>query len=54
MCSGRARYDLPGEKWELAIQKAIRRSDFFLVCLSANSIDKRGWIQKEIKQVLDI
>jgi hypothetical protein len=23
---------LPGEKWELAIQKAIQRSDFFLIC----------------------
>jgi hypothetical protein len=45
---------LPGEQWKPCIQKAIRGSDFFLVCLSANSIDKRGWIQKEIKQVLDI
>jgi len=24
---------IPGENWELAIQKAIRRSDFFFVCL---------------------
>jgi hypothetical protein len=45
---------LPGERWKSSIQKAIRRSDFFLVCLSANSIDKRGWIQREIKQALDI
>jgi hypothetical protein len=45
---------LPGEKWELAIHKAIRRSDFCLVCLSANSIDKRGWIQREIRLALDI
>ena len=45
---------LPGERWKTSIQKAVRRSDFFLVCLSANSIDKRGWIQREIKQALDI
>ncbi len=43
-----------GEEWELAVQKAIRHSDFFLVCLSANSVDRRGWIQKEFKQALDI
>jgi len=45
---------LPGEKWELAIQKAIRSSDFFLACLSANSVNRRGVIQKEIKEALDI
>jgi len=45
---------LPGEKWEVAIREAIRRSDFFLACLSANSVTKRGWIQKEIKDALDI
>jgi hypothetical protein len=44
---------LPGEKWKSSIRKAMRGSDFFLVCLSANSIDKRGWIQREIKQALD-
>jgi hypothetical protein len=45
---------LPGESWKLRISQAIRQSDFFLVCLSDNSIDKRGWIQREIKQALDI
>jgi len=45
---------LPGEAWEAAIQKAIRNSDLFLVCLSTNSIYKRGSIQKEIKDALDI
>jgi hypothetical protein len=45
---------LPGEEWELAIQKAIQRSDFFLACLSANSVNKRGYLQKEIKDALDI
>ena len=45
---------LPGEQWSSSIRRAIRRSDFFVACLSANSIDKRGWIQREIKQALDI
>lgn len=45
---------LAGEIWEAAIQRAIRRSDFFLVCLSANSVNRRGQIQKEIKEALDI
>jgi len=44
---------LPGEQWKSRIPQAIRCSDFFLVCLSANSVDKRGWIQKEIKEALD-
>jgi hypothetical protein len=45
---------LPGEQWKSSIQKAIRRSDFFLACLSKNSVSKRGWIQKEIKGALDM
>jgi hypothetical protein len=45
---------LPGEEWELTIQKAIRRSDFFLACLSTNSVTKRGFLQKEIHLALDI
>ena len=45
---------LPGEKWKSSIQKAVRRSDFFLACLSANSVNKRGFLQKEINDALDI
>ncbi|HID20518.1 MAG TPA: toll/interleukin-1 receptor domain-containing protein [Methanophagales archaeon] len=45
---------LPGERWKSSIQKAIRCSDFFLACLSAKSINKRGFLQKEIKIALDI
>jgi hypothetical protein len=44
----------PGEKWKTAIQKAIRDSDFFLACLSANSVSKRGILQGEVKEALDI
>ena len=45
---------LPGENWPSSIQRAIRRSDFFLACLSANSVSKRGFLQREIKDALDI
>jgi Ca-activated chloride channel family protein len=45
---------LPGELWESTIQKAIRASDFFLACLSRNSVNRRGQIQKEISEALNI
>lgn len=44
---------LPGQHWETAIKKAIKGSDFVLVCLSATSINKRGFIRREIKQALE-
>ena len=45
---------LPGEVWKSSIRRAIQCSDFFLACLSANSVSKRGFLQKEIKDALDI
>jgi hypothetical protein len=44
---------LPGELWEGSIQKAIRNSDFFIVCLSKKSVDNRNHIHKEIRYALD-
>ncbi|MGH9845339.1 MAG: SUMF1/EgtB/PvdO family nonheme iron enzyme [Blastocatellia bacterium] len=44
---------LPGQRWEPVIKQALERSDFVLVCLSAASINKRGFLQKEIKQALE-
>lgn len=43
---------LPGQKWKIEIQKAIRKSSFFLTLLSTNSVNKRGFVQKEIKEAL--
>jgi len=43
-----------GEKWEVAIRQAIRRADFFVVCLSNNSVNRRGFMQREIRQALGI
>jgi hypothetical protein len=45
---------LPGEQWRFCIPQAIRNSDFFLACLSKNSVTKRGFLQKEIRDALDI
>jgi hypothetical protein len=45
---------LPGQNWKQVLFKSIRNSHFFLACLSNNSINKRGFIQKEIREVLDI
>jgi RNA polymerase sigma factor (sigma-70 family) len=45
---------LPGERWESCIARAIGQSDFFLVCLSANSIDKKGYMHKEIREALNM
>jgi hypothetical protein len=33
---------LPGEKWELAIERALRQAKTILICLSPNSVSKRG------------
>jgi anti-sigma B factor antagonist len=45
---------LPGQKWEDEIPAAVRNSDVVLVCLSNESINKSGYVQKEIKDALDV
>lgn len=44
---------LPGQEWDLEIEQAIEATDIIIVCLSNNSITKRGYVQKEIKIALD-
>lgn len=44
---------LPGEDWEVEIPNAIYSSDVILVCLSKNSVNKEGMVQKEISFALD-
>ena len=44
---------LPGENWEVEIPRALNASDVILVCLSKNSINKEGYVQKEISFALD-
>lgn len=45
---------LPGELWKKTLIRAIQSSDFFLACMSKNSVKKRGIIQKELKHALDV
>lgn len=44
---------LPGQDWNLMIEKAIRGAHVILVCLSKNSINKEGYIQRELRLALD-
>jgi hypothetical protein len=45
---------LPGQNWEQEIRKAVREADIVIVCLSRDSINKTGFVQKEIKFALDV
>lgn len=44
---------LPGQKWELEIRKAIDSAGAIIVCISRGSINKEGFLQREIRMVLD-
>ena len=44
----------PGQDWEIEIEKAVESSDVVLVCLSNGSINKRGFVQKELRFALDV
>lgn len=44
---------LPGQDWNIEIEKAIEAADVIVVCLSNTSINKDGYVQKEIKIALD-
>jgi hypothetical protein len=46
--------DIPaGAEWEPTISKAIQHSDFFILCLTRNSVDRRGIMQKEIRAAFE-
>ena len=44
----------PGENWRVAVTKAIRESQYFIALLSAHSLTKIGYVQKELKDAFDI
>jgi hypothetical protein len=43
---------LPGQDWNLEMDKAIERSRFFLAILSTNSVSKQGVVQREVKRAM--
>ncbi|MGH1364547.1 MAG: toll/interleukin-1 receptor domain-containing protein [Calditrichia bacterium] len=45
---------LGGQRWKPKITEAIKESDFFFALLSKNSVDKRGYVQKELKIALEV
>jgi formylglycine-generating enzyme required for sulfatase activity len=45
---------LPGHDWHLEIEKAVELTDAVIVFLSNNSVVKEGFVQRELKYVLDI
>lgn len=42
-----------GQKWEFEISKAIDRANIILSFISKNSIDRRGYIQKEFRMAME-
>lgn len=44
---------IAGQDWNQEIRKAVRSSHIVAVCLSASSVTKEGYVQKEIKFALD-
>jgi len=45
---------LPGDDWQYEIKKAIRSCNAFMCLMSSRSVNKRGFVQKEIKEALDV
>lgn len=44
---------LPGDHWKSEIKKAITGSDYVLVFLSPRSVRKTGYVQQEVRLVLE-
>jgi len=45
---------LAGENWKIAIKKAIKDSTYFIALLSSTSLSKKGFVQSELKEALEI
>lgn len=45
---------LPGQLWRPAIEHAIRNSRYFIALLSNASVNRRGYVQKELVIALDV
>jgi hypothetical protein len=44
---------LPGERWHVTIDHAMKESDAIVVCLSSNSVSRKGFFQRELKTALE-
>jgi hypothetical protein len=45
---------LPGDRWKDKIQDAIENSNYFISLLSTRSVNKKGFVQKELKTALEV
>jgi hypothetical protein len=44
---------LPGQDWDFKIKTALREANYMILLLSNNSVQKRGYVQREFKAALD-
>lgn len=45
---------LPGHEWDMEIEQAVGGADAVIVFVSNNSVTKEGYVQKELRSVLDV
>ncbi|MFT3893743.1 MAG: SUMF1/EgtB/PvdO family nonheme iron enzyme [Anaerolineales bacterium] len=43
---------LPGQDWNLEIEKALRAADMIIVCLSKEFVSKEGYVQREFRKAV--
>jgi TIR domain-containing protein len=44
----------PGVAWDDEIREAMENSDIVLLCFSSTSVNKRGYVQRELRIALDL
>ena len=45
---------LPGQDWNLEIEKAVETADAVIVSISSKSVSREGCVQRELRHALDI
>lgn len=45
---------LPGQDWNLEIEKSVENSDVVIACLSNTSVNKEGFVQREIRYAVSV
>ncbi|MCP4112858.1 MAG: TIR domain-containing protein [Desulfobacteraceae bacterium] len=45
---------IPGQDWKAEITKAIKKSGHFIALISTKSVEKRGFVQTELKKALEV
>jgi DNA-binding NtrC family response regulator len=48
------RHIIPGQDWRESIRTAIHNSSHFIALISVNSVNKRGFVQKELREALEL